>query len=106
MTLILTSIFLLALWDVWFTLDQFKRFGTKVEINKLILWLTKHVGAAQGVLVGILVPTLSGIALLATQEMEKTACVWLGMRLCLALHQLKFKISFQKKVELLSNKRD
>lgn len=106
MVLALAFVLALAAFDAYFTLDQFKRFGDKVEINPFINWLTGHVGATQGVWVGVMTPTVSGIVLLATQGMEKTAIFWAGMRFTLFLHQLKFKFHFQKKVELLEKKRD
>jgi hypothetical protein len=101
---ILAGILGLAAFDCWFTYRQFKKFGTKVELNNLVRWLAEHVGLKQGVLVGVLVPTLSGVALLAKYDMGKTACVYLGMRLTLAIHQIKFLKDFAKKIELLSKR--
>lgn len=96
----------LALFDAWFTRRQFKFFGSKVELNPSIKWLVKHFGETQGILVGVLAPTASGVALCYAESLEKTALVWMGMRLTLALHQLKFLLDFQKKLRLLQKNHD
>ena len=106
MILTLLGISALAIFDAWFTRRQFKIFGPKVELNPSIKWLVKHVGETQGILVGVLAPTVSGVALCYAESLEKTALIWLGMRLTLALHQIKFLSDFQKKIKLLQNTRD
>lgn len=98
----LAGILALAGFDAWFTIRQFKTFGTKIELNNLVRWLANHVGIVQGTLAGIGVPTLLGIALLYSLQMERTAVFWVGLRSCLFLHQLKYLHSFSKKVELLN----
>lgn len=100
----LAGILVFAGFDCWFTHRQFKKFGTKIELNNLVRWLADHVGVAQGVLAGILVPTISGIALLYKYDMGKTAFIYLGMRFCLFLHQVKYLKDFSKKMEILSKK--
>ena len=104
MILTLAGILGLALFDCWFTRRQFKRFGTKIELNNLVRWLANHVGITQGVLAGVLAPTVGAIALFNAFDMRETACVYLGMRLTLALHQLKYLKDFSKKMEILSKK--
>lgn len=99
---VLAGILALAGFDAWFTARQFKKFGTKIELNNLVRWLANHFGINQGVLVGIGVPTLIGIALLYNFNLKEAAVYWAGLRSCLFLHQLKYLVSFSKKVELLN----
>ena len=98
----LAALFALAGFDAWFTARQFRKFGTKIELNNVVRWLANHVGITQGVVAGIVVPSLIECALFYAFNAKLLAVLRVGMRLTLALHQLKYLHSFSKKVELLN----
>lgn len=48
----------LAAWDATLTAERIEKYGTVVELNRTVQWLSEHLGAKVGVQFGIMLPSV------------------------------------------------
>ena len=93
-------IFILAAHDSAFTEGRIKKYGPDVEVNWAVWQLIPFVGLQWSLALGIMIPTLAIVSILAANNLTIPLAMWLGAKL-LNLRYQYLSLQLEKEIDRL-----
>lgn len=106
LALLILAYLVLAGTDVFFTRRIISVFGKQAELNGMVRWCVSKLGLTQGLIIGILCPTLTvllAVLIISPKNPSVGISFFTGMRTMLFLRQLQVHFNFKKLLIIKKN---